>query len=306
MGRRMIVNDSHCHFFSSRFFETLARQAGEPAEGAPDRLTARLGWDAPGPADALAARWRDELDRGGVRRAVLIASVPGDEASVAAAVRRYPDRFVGFFMLDPTSADADARVNAALGEMGLSGVCLFPAMHRYSLRDPVVARIAESVGRHPRAALFVHCGVLSVGVRARLGLPSRFDTGLGNPLDLQPLALGVPSLPIIVPHFGAGFLREALMLADVAPNVHLDTSSSNGWMKYHASLTLAEVFRQALSVAGPDRLLFGTDSSFFPRGWQRPIYEAQLAALDEIGVSDGTRARILGANFDRLFDLRPA
>jgi hypothetical protein len=190
--------------------------------------------------------------------------------------------------------------------MGLRGVCLFPAMHGYSLRDRVVTRVAECAAGHPGAVLFVHCGVLSVGIRRKLGLPSRFDTGLGNPIDLQPLALALPSLPIIVPHFGAGLLREALMLADLAPNVHLDTSSSNGWMRYHPDLSLAKVFRQALSVAGADRLLFGTDSSFFPRGWQRPIQEAQVAALTEIGASPEIQAGIFGRNFDRLFAVRPA
>jgi predicted TIM-barrel fold metal-dependent hydrolase len=302
----MIVNDSHCHFFSAPFFEALARQGGEDPRGAADRLPARLGWEAPGEAESLATRWCDELDRAGVRRAILIASVPGDEASVAAAVRRHPDRFVGFFMLDPTSPDAEARVDAALGEMGLRGVCLFPAMHRYSLRDAMVMRIAERTARHPGAALFTHCGVLSVGVRRKLGLPSRFDTTLGSPLDLQPLALALPALPLIVPHFGAGFLREALMLADIAPNVHFDTSSSNGWMRYHPGLTLASVFRQALAVAGAERLLFGTDSSFFPRGWQRPVHEVQVATLDEIGASPSAQASIFGGNFDRLFAVTPA
>ena len=80
---------------------------------------------------------------------------------------------------------------------------------------------------------------------------------------------------MIVPHFGAGFFREALMAADQCPTIHLDTSSSNSWMKFHPGLTLEAVFRQALAVAGAERLLFGTDSSFFPRGWQQPIYEAQ-------------------------------
>jgi predicted TIM-barrel fold metal-dependent hydrolase len=104
-----------------------------------------------------------------------------------------------------------------------------------------------------------------------------------------------------VPHFGAGLFREALMAADQCPNIYLDTSSSNSWMKYHPGLTLEGVFRQALAVVGPDRLLFGTDSSFFPRGWQTPVYDAQVAALDAIGVSPGDRAKILGGNFERLF-----
>jgi predicted TIM-barrel fold metal-dependent hydrolase len=91
------------------------------------------------------------------------------------------------------------------------------------------------------------------------------------------------------------------MAADQCPNIHLDTSSSNSWMKYHPGLTLEGVFRQALTAIGPDRLLFGTDSSFFPRGWQTPVFEAQVAALAAIGVSADDRAKILGGNFERLF-----
>jgi hypothetical protein len=56
-----------------------------------------LSWEAPGTDEALADRWTAELDRHGVSRAMLIASVPGDEASVAAAVRRHSGRFVGAF-----------------------------------------------------------------------------------------------------------------------------------------------------------------------------------------------------------------
>src|SRR4029450_13949909 len=42
----------------------------------------------------------------GVSRAALIASVPGDEVSVTEAVRHAPDRFVGFFMVNPLAEDA--------------------------------------------------------------------------------------------------------------------------------------------------------------------------------------------------------
>jgi predicted TIM-barrel fold metal-dependent hydrolase len=150
--------------------------------------------------------------------------------------------------------------------------------------------------------VFVHCGVLSVGARRKLGLPSPFDIRFGNPLDLHAVALAYPKVNVIVPHFGAGMFREALMLADLCPNVLLDTSSSNGWIKYEPhGLTLSAVFRQALAVAGPDRLLFGTDSSFFPRGWVMDVYERQSSALDEINASEEVRAKIFGGNFERVF-----
>jgi predicted TIM-barrel fold metal-dependent hydrolase len=95
--------------------------------------------------------------------------------------------------------------------------------------------------------------------------------------------------------------REALMAADTCANIYLDTSSSNSWIRYTPGLTLETVFESALSVTGARRLLFGTDSSFFPRGWQRGIYEAQQATLNGLGIPAEDQALILGGNFDRIF-----
>jgi hypothetical protein len=149
--------------------------------------------------------------------------------------------------------------------------------------------------------VFVHCGVLSVGIRTKLGLPSPFDIRFGNPLDLHGVALAFPSVPIVIPHFGAGLLREALMVASLCPNVLLDTSSSNSWIKTSPGLTLEQVFRTALDVVGPERLLFGTDSSFFPRGWNHEIYGRQAATLEGLGVTPADRQLIFAGNFRRLF-----
>jgi predicted TIM-barrel fold metal-dependent hydrolase len=301
----MPINDAHVHFFSAQFFETLGRQRSAAVEQPAAAVTAELGWDSPGPPEDLADRWVRELDRNHVSRAAIIASMPGDERSVARALARHPARFVGFFMLDATAGDAPGRADEAIRVLGLRGLCLFPAMQRYSLHDPPVRAIVEVAARHAGTAVFVHCGALSVGVRKKLGLPSRFEVRYGNPLDLHSLASDHPDLPFIIPHFGAGLLREALLVADLCPNIYLDTSSSNKWMAYHPGLTLADVFRQALQVAGPDRLLFGTDSSFFPRGWNRAVYDAQIKALDQAGVDEGSRERIFGGNFDRLFPVQP-
>ncbi len=60
-------------------------------------------------------------------------------------------------------------------------------------------------------------------------------------------------------------------------------------------------FLKALAVGGPSRLLFGTDSSFFPQGWNSVVYEEQTAVLDALHVTAPDRALILGGNFNRLF-----
>lgn len=297
-----MIADAHCHFFSSHFLELLSEPIEDlPSEGRAAAVASRLGWSDPGEAATLAAVWTDELDRHSVSRAALIASVPGDEISVAEAVRLHPDRFVGFFMFNPVAPGADERIERAFAELQFRCVCLFPAMHRYRLDEARVVAVFESAARY-RAAVFVHCGVLSVGVRGKLGLPSPFDLRLGDPLALAAVAAAYPSVPVIVPHFGAGRFQEALMAADQCPSIHFDSSSSNGWMKYYPGLTLDTAFRQALAVVGPRRLLFGTDSSFFPRGWQRPVLDAQLAAMTTIGVTDADRDLILAGNFNRLFN----
>lgn len=295
-----MICDAHVHYFSPGFFDALGAQKGLPAEGRIEAVSAALGWDAPASVAALADRWRDALDTEGIARAALIASVPGDEASVAAAVAVHPARFVGFYMLDPTRDDAADRVAWAAAH-GLRGICLFPAMHRYALHGAAAARVFELASATPGTAVFVHCGVLSVGARAKLGLSSRFEMRFGNPLHLQALALAHPQVPVIIPHFGAGLFREALMLGDVCPSVYFDTSSSNRWMRYTPGLTLADVFRTALDVVGASRLLFGTDSSFFPRGWMRGVLDEQRASLADAGAGDDQIAAVLGDNFARLF-----
>ena len=284
------VADAHVHFFSHRFFGVLASQ--RPGLTA-DAIIAQLGIQTPAEdPEKFAAVWAHELDRHHVARAALIASVPGDELSTVAAACAHPDRFFAYAMANPRAWKAADFEQA-------DAACLFPAMHRFSMHDAEVQPILEWAERHHRV-VFVHCGVLSVGIRGKLGLPSPFDMRFSNPIDLHAIALRHPTVHFVVPHFGAGYFREALMLADLCPNVYLDTSSSNRWMRFHsdAHLDLRQVFRRALDVVGAGRLLFGTDSSL--NGWNARVFEEQSTALYEIGLSETDARSIFGENLVRI------
>jgi predicted TIM-barrel fold metal-dependent hydrolase len=288
------VSDAHVHFFSRRFFESLATQAAQTSHA----IASTLGWELP-PADPLelGSRWARELDAHGLECAALIASLPGDESSVTAAAAKRPDRFFAYAMVDPLAENPPSL-------SGLHALCFFPAMHRYFMHDPRVELLLEKAAAQG-SLVFVHCGVLTVGVRKKLGLPSLFDMRYSNPIDLHATALRHPNVNFVVPHFGSGYFREALMLADLCPNVYLDTSSSNHWMQYEG-LDLKTVFRRALDIAGPSRLLFGTDSSFFPRGWNAGVFEQQTQALADLGISSADARLVLGGNLRRLTDaVRP-
>lgn len=297
----LAVSDAHVHFLSHSLFTVLAGQSQTlPRETAPDAIREMLGWYPPAEPERLAEEWVRELDRHQVARAALIASVPGDEGSVAAAIRTRPDRFHGYFMLNPLAPDALARATSAFDD-GLKGICLFPAMQRFSIADERIEPLLKLAAKTKGAIVFVHCGVLSVGIRKRLGVPSPFDLRFSNPIDVHPVALRHPGVRFVIPHFGAGYLREALMVCDLCPNVYLDTSSTNGWMQYAAPpLKLTDVFRQALQVAGPQRLVFGSDSSIFPRGWHARIFAEQAEALEQIGIGSSDAQAIFGGNLERL------
>jgi uncharacterized protein len=297
----MVVHDSHCHFLSARFFEALGREKyGPDAASVVERVSGELGWEVPGSPRQLAARWRAELDRHAVSRSAMIASVPGDEESVAEAVADQPSRFVGYFVVNPTRPGAGEHLARAFGPLGLRCACLFPALHGYRLDGPEVNAVFELAAAHG-GAVFAHCGYFSMEARTKLGVRNVVDLRLGDPLTLASTASRFPTVPVLVPHFGGGFFREALMAAEACPNIHFDTSSSNSWIRFTPGLTLTEVFRSALAIVGPQRVLFGSDSSFFPRGWRKVIQGAQQAILDDLGTEPDGLDAIFRGNFERLF-----
>ncbi len=301
----MRVMDAHAHFFSYPFFMQFV-EALRPALAGDDpyaALAQRLGWELPTPDHAaLGKRWVQEMDKHGLDRMVLIASLPGDEESILAAVRAFPQRIIGYFMLDPTKPDAADRTRKALTG-GLRGVCLFPAMHHFHVWEERCAPVFEEAQAR-RAIVFTHFGILKIGVRDKLGLPSRFDMRFSNPIDLHRVAKDFPKVTFVMPHFGCGFLREALIVGDQCPNVCVDTSSSNAWVNtMPLPLSLTDVFRAALRVFGAERILFGTDSSFLPRGWRRDIFDAQVQALKALDVPSQQARLIFGGNLARLLQL---
>jgi predicted TIM-barrel fold metal-dependent hydrolase len=228
--------------------------------------------------------------------------MPGDEDSILAAVRAFPQRIIGYFMLDPTRPDAAERAKRALAG-GLRGVCLFPAMHHFHVWDERCYSVYEAA-QAAGAIVFAHFGILKMGIRDKLGLPSRFDLRFSNPVDLHRVAKDYPKTTFVIPHFGCGFLREALMVGDQCANVCVDTSSSNAWVNaLPHPLALAEVFKAALRIFGPERILFGTDSTFLPRGWRRDIFDTQIQALKVLEVSSQHARLIFGGNISRILQL---
>jgi predicted TIM-barrel fold metal-dependent hydrolase len=296
------VRDAHTHFFSRTFFDTLYAQA--PPDRRPPSLEAAVagaGLALPDPDPAvLQLHWLEQMDRAGIETMVTFASVPEEAAVVAEAAADSSGRLVGYTVVNAASPKAADMVENALGKLGLRGIVLFPALHGYSPSDEACRPAFEAVSAH-RGVVVVHCGAFKVKLRDLLGLPRTYDGRYASPLGVVRAASAHPDVPFVLPHFGGGLFAETLLVGSWCPNVHVDTSSSNDWMRAQPiPLALRDVLARALDVFGAERVLFGTDSSTFPRGYRKDLLEAQLAALAELGTSEEDTERVLGGNLERL------
>jgi len=300
--------DFHSHFFSRTLFDALAAsstQRGTPAERM-ERATRSMGVALPSADnEEHLARWLDEMERHGVSHMVSFASVPEEQPVITALAPRTQGRISFFAYADPRRSGAAAEL-AQLIERGTArGAIFFPALHHYRLDGPEAAAMFEVLDAHGAPAV-VHCGLLRMPLRERFGLPRQVDLVYADPLHLVVPADRFPRVSFVIPHFGAGFLRETLLAGAQCENIHVDTSSSQAWMATEpARLSLADVFERALAVFGPERILFGTDSSVFPRGWRRDILLAQREALGACGVREEDRSRILGMNAAQILRITP-
>jgi predicted TIM-barrel fold metal-dependent hydrolase len=295
--------DFHLHLFTRTYFEALASLSTQPGsvEQRLQRVVEKVGLELPdSELGAHTARWLAEFDRHGVERAAAFASTPEEIPLMRELHSQSKGRLVPFAVLNPRAPEAADKLEALLGPGKFAGVLLFPAMHHYRVASSEAAAVFSVLNRH-RGVAFVHCGALVVKLRDLLGLPRPMDLSFANPLDLIPAANAHPEVAFVIPHFGAGFLRETLIAGSQCGNIFVDTSSSNSWIRTDPAIAhLQTVFLRTLAVFGPRRILFGTDSNTFPKGWQVARYEEQRAILEELGLSASDRQAIFHDNAAQL------
>jgi predicted TIM-barrel fold metal-dependent hydrolase len=266
--------DAHSHYFSAGTLRSWMTR-GRTMESFTERTRSRTDMtsiELPDEGMDTARRWVDELDQYGIE---AMGVMVGDEAydEFLEAMDRFPGRFIGYHNIDPKEPDAAKHVAEVAGD-GFRGIKLYPSTWKdLRVYDQLCYPVYEEAERRG-LLVFLHFGITIGG---------QGDLRGGNPIDLQIPARDFPGVRFVISHFGAGFFRETLMMQYQADNVYMDSSGSNSWMKYQSHpLDLKTVFRQALVAGGAEKILFGTDSTFFPRGWRVNVLKAQYRALVEL------------------------
>jgi len=245
------------------------------------------------PADEQARRWSEEIEESGLEAVVFVTG--GGNRTLAQAIAGRP-RMLGFAHHDPFLPGADAELRRAVVEDGLRGYkVLAPALDGPIDDDSLhpVWQVAEDLG----IPVLIHFGTLDGGG----GTAAHQNI---DPLMLHPVAKAFPEVPFVVPHFGCGYPAELLQLAWACRNVHVDTSGNNEWARWMPyPLTVRDLFAKFLDTVGPERVLFGSDSSHFPRGLVRAYYDSQVEIVEHLGLSASERHLVFAGNAARLLGL---
>jgi len=223
----------------------------------------------------------------------------GGNEVLSEIVKIAPERFIGYAHHDPALPDAAELLTRAVTEQGLRGYKILGPATSVALDDKALEPVWEVAERHELPVL-IHFGILggAGGVARHVNM---------SPMILHDVAKAHPSVPFIVPHFGCGEVRDTLFLSWACPNVHIDTSGSNQWTRWMPyPLTVRDLFRKYYETIGPSRILFGTDSMWFPRGFVTQYFDTQMRDCVELGMSEADIELIFAGNARRLLKLEPA
>jgi uncharacterized protein len=299
------IFDVHVHFYSNSYFRFLVRQKTNRLDINAElkNLSAKGRIEIPGEDPVLLAkRWVEVIDKWKIERMSLISSIPGDEDSVVKAVQAYPTRFTGFFAVDPNSNLLMPNAEKRLKQDKLRGILLYPSLYHINVNDPwldPLFNLCEEV----KAVVFTQFGKLSIKPRDYVGIPTTVNEQFTSPKDLIPVAKKYPGIRFVIPNFGAGKFEETLEVGKACPNVSVDTAGSNSWTTEHpAKPDLRTVFQKALATFGSGRILFGSDSGLFPRGYRYDIVDNQTKLVQEMRLPLGDAKKIFFENAASLAD----
>lgn len=186
---------------------------------------------------------------------------------VAAAVKQYPRRLVGYAVVNPNRPkEIEGELQRCFDELGMRAIKLHPAWHQYPISGSSYKKVFEFAARR-------HLTILS--------------HEWGSPGILASLSKDYPEVSFIMAHVGFWDSRSDFAYADVMTgrdNVHVDLAYSN--IFYDAVERLVELI-------GPEKIVFGSDFPLHDLGYQ-------LGRMIFAKLTDHEKQLILGLNMLRL------
>lgn len=222
-------------------------------------------------------------------------SIADQNRMVAEAVSRFPDRLISFCAIDPRRPEALDIFKRSVEDWGMKGLKLHPTAGYYPY-DEVVYPFYEKCMEYEIPVLF-HTG----------SQPAPMKFRFSQPINVDDVAADFPDLPIIMAHVAHSLWEEALLVAEIKPNIYFDFS---GWQIKYMSHP-AEFYRMLRAVIdqiGPWRVFFGTDGPFLNMlcpwdNWVKAIAEPDVSSCPDVSFTPEEMEIVLGKAFARLMEL---
>ena len=243
-------------------------------------------------------KWLKELDKYNIEKIVFTTAgdVNCSNENMRKIVSVAPDKFVGYAYLDIFKNNAHEELDKAISEYGLKGLKILAPDLDERLDSKKLTPLWEVAEKH-KIPVLIHFGILG----AAGGISEHVNI---SPIILHDVARAYPEVPFIIPHFGCAHTKDLLQLAWVCPNIYIDTSGSNQWVNWMPyPLTVKDLFKKFYETVGPKRIIFATDSSWFPRGFVKKYLESQMKDCVELGMSDDDIYNIFNGNIRTLLKL---
>ena len=304
MIQNLPVLDFHCHFPNQgKWFPdyTMAEKVEFTSNGSRDhgeiwRKAYNFPKQEPAGTDVeMANLWYEDMSKKSIERVVFVSG--GGNERLSKIVAMHPDKFIGFAHHHPDAPDAADQLEHAFRDLGLKGYKLLGPLVDTPLSDPRYYPLWEICEQYS-APVLIHFGLLG----AAGGAPTGENI---SPLSIAKITRDFPKVNFVVPHFGCTHMGDLLQLCWTRPNVFVDSSGSNQWIRWMPyRLTLEDVMRKFVDTIGPGRLIFATDSSWMPRGFASIYLEEQQKNFRFLGLDDSQMRLVLHDNATSLLGMR--
>lgn len=166
------------------------------------------------------------------------------------AVNKYPDRFIGFFTLNPLYKKESMEEIRRCADLGMAG---FKGYTQAKINDPVYYPVIEKL-IDLKMIVYMHtfCQLGMGGYRMKYDVGRFANTTL--PEDMADAAKRYPEAIFHFAHIGGGgdWEYECKILKE-CPNIYVDTGGSNNE---------ENIIDFAIRHLGEDRIFFGTDGAY--------------------------------------------
>ncbi len=206
-----------------------------------------------------------------------------NNASVINFVQSFPEKFIGFFGLDPHKGMQAVRdLRKAVGELGMRGAAV----------DPYLAQIYPHDAKY--YPLYSTC--------CELNIPIVFTTGPATlvpgavidhvaPRYIDFVARDFPELKIVISHGGYPWVNEAIIVAERNQNVFIEIS------EFERS-PMSEAYIQAANSMIAHKLLYASAHPFVD-------FRQALRTYGELPFTPDVRQKVMHDNAATLLGLQP-